>query len=419
MFTALLKNLKENRRTIVFTEGPDQRIQTAAARLLAEDLMDVILVGNVEEVKAAAEKNGCDISKAEIIDPETYEAMDEMVAKMVELRKGKMSEDDCRAALKKGNYFGTMLVKMGKADALLGGATYSTADTVRPALQLIKTKPGAHLVSSCFILKRDEGDEALRLLCMGDCAINISYEDSVDKEGNVTVSAAQKLAEVAVESARTAQFFGIDPKVAMLSFSTKGSGKGGTVALSAEATKAAQAMAPDLAIDGEMQFDAAVSPTVGQLKFPGSQVAGYANTFIFPCIEAGNIGYKIAQRLGGYEAYGPILQGLNAPINDLSRGCNAEEVYKMAIITAGMNALSQSVTFQQAPQHKGGTLSKGSLPYASLSAQDGDCPLFHRGKSRPGCGAGGPAPQISLLPSRARINVASSANSRWPPTGMP
>ena len=336
MFTALLKNLKENRRTIVFTEGPDQRIQTAAARLLAEDLMDVILVGNVEEVKAAAEKNGCDISKAEIIDPETYEAMDEMVAKMVELRKGKMSEDDCRAALKKGNYFGTMLVKMGKADALLGGATYSTADTVRPALQLIKTKPGAHLVSSCFILKRDEGDEALRLLCMGDCAINISYEDSVDKEGNVTVSAAQKLAEVAVESARTAQFFGIDPKVAMLSFSTKGSGKGGTVALSAEATKAAQAMAPDLAIDGEMQFDAAVSPTVGQLKFPGSQVAGYANTFIFPCIEAGNIGYKIAQRLGGYEAYGPILQGLNAPINDLSRGCDAEEVYNMALITAGL-----------------------------------------------------------------------------------
>ena len=336
MFTALLKNLKENRRTIVFTEGPDQRIQTAAARLLAEDLMDVILVGNVEEVKAAAEKNGCDISKAEIIDPATYEAMDEMVAKMVELRKGKMSEDDCRAALKKGNYFGTMLVKMGKADALLGGATYSTADTVRPALQLIKTKPGAHLVSSAFIMKRDTGDEALRLICMGDCAINISYEDSVDKEGNVTVSAAQKLAEVAVESARTAQFFGIDPKVAMLSFSTKGSGKGGTVALSAEATKVAQAMAPDLAIDGEMQFDAAVSPTVGQLKFPGSQVAGYANTFIFPCIEAGNIGYKIAQRLGGYEAYGPILQGLNAPINDLSRGCNAEEVYKMAIITAGM-----------------------------------------------------------------------------------
>ena len=171
---------------------------------------------------------------------------------------------------------------------------------------------------------------------MGDCAINLSYEDSVDKEGNVTVSAAQKLAEVAIETAKTAKVFGIDPKVAMLSFSTKGSGKGGTVSLSQQATAVAKEMAPDLALDGEMQFDAAVSPVVGQPKFPGSKVAGYANTFIFPCIEAGNIGYKIAQRLGGYEAYGPILQGLNAPLNDLSRGCNAEEVYKMSIITAGM-----------------------------------------------------------------------------------
>ncbi|MGM9619148.1 MAG: phosphate acetyltransferase [Oscillospiraceae bacterium] len=336
MFSVLINNLKATRRTIVFTEGPDARIQEAAARLLQEDLMDVILVGNVEEVKAAAEKNGFDISRAQILDPATYEGMDEMVATMVELRKGKMSAEDCRAALSKGNYFGTMLVKMGKADALLGGATYSTADTVRPALQLVKTRKGAHLVSSSFILKRDTGDEALRLLCMGDCAINIDYQDSVDKEGNVTYTAAQKLAEVAVESAKTAKFFGIDPKVAVLSFSTKGSGKGGTVALSAEATKVAQEMAPELAIDGEMQFDAAVSPTVGQLKFPGSKVAGYANTFIFPCIEAGNIGYKIAQRLGGFEAYGPILQGLAAPINDLSRGCNADEVYKMAIITAGM-----------------------------------------------------------------------------------
>ena len=331
MFTALLKNLKENRRTIVFTEGPDQRIQTAAARLLAEDLMDVILVGNVEEVKAAAEKNGCDISKAEIIDPETYEAMDEMVAKMVELRKGKMSEDDCRAALKKGNYFGTMLVKMGVADCLLGGATYSTADTVRPALQLVKTKPGAHLVSSVFIMVR--GDE---MLAMGDCAINIDYTDTVDKDGNVTFSAADKLAETGVACARTAQVFGIEPKVAFLSYSTKGSGKGPNVDLAREACAKAKALAPDLDIDGEMQFDAAVSPTVGQLKFPGSKVAGYANTFIFPEIQSGNIGYKIAQRLGGFDAYGPILQGLNAPINDLSRGCNAEEVYQMSIITAAL-----------------------------------------------------------------------------------
>ena len=335
MFTKLIDALKATRRTIVFTEGPDARILEATDRLLKDDLMDVILVGNVDEVKAAAAKGGFNIEGVEILDPATYPEMDAMVEKMVELRKGKMTAEDCAKALSKGNYFGTMLVKMGKADALLGGATYSTADTVRPALQLIKTKKGAHLVSSAFILTRP-GDDALSKLCMGDCAINISYEDSVDKEGNVTVSAAQKLAEVAVECAKTAEFFGIDPKVAMLSFSTKGSGKGATVGLSAEATKVAKELAPELAIDGEMQFDAAVSPTVGQLKFPGSSVAGYANTFVFPCIEAGHIGYKIAQRLGGYEAYGPILQGLNAPINDLSRGCNADEVYKMAIITAGM-----------------------------------------------------------------------------------
>ena len=336
MFQKLIDKLKADPKRIVFTEGTDARIQEAAARLLAEGFLTPVMVGGVDEVKAAAAKNGFDLTGAEIVDPANYDKMEEMVESMVQLRRGKMTPEECRAALQKGNYFGTMLVKMGVADCLLGGATYSTADTVRPALQLVKTKPGAHLVSSCFIMKRDTGDEALRMLCMGDCAINISYEDTVDKEGNVTLTAAQKLAEVAVECAKTARTFGIDPKVAMLSFSTKGSGKGSTVPLSAAATKLAQEMAPDLAIDGEMQFDAAVSPTVGQLKFPGSKVAGYANTFIFPNIEAGNIGYKIAQRLGGYEAYGPILQGLNAPINDLSRGCNAEEVYKMAIITAGM-----------------------------------------------------------------------------------
>ncbi len=331
MFESMIETLKANPRKIVFTEGPDARILEAASRLKKDGFLTPILVGNVEEVTAAAKAGNFDIEGLEILDPATYPAMEEMVEKMVELRKGKMTADDCRKALSKGNYFGTMLVKMGYADALLGGATYSTADTVRPALQLVKTKKGAHLVSSCFILVR--GDEKL---AMGDCAINIDYQDTVDKDGNVVVSAAQKLAEVAIETAKTAKVFGIDPKVAMLSFSTKGSGKGGTVALSQQATAIAKEMAPDLALDGEMQFDAAVSPVVGQLKFPGSKVAGYANTFIFPCIEAGNIGYKIAQRLGGYEAYGPILQGLNAPINDLSRGCNADEVYKMAIITAAL-----------------------------------------------------------------------------------
>lgn len=335
MFQQLIDTLKKSPKRIVFTEGTDARILEASARLLAGTWLAPILIGNEAEVKAAAEEVGFNIRGAEIIDPATYPDMDKMVEEMVALRRGKMTADECRAALMKGNYFGTMLVKMGVADCLLGGATYSTADTVRPALQLIKTKPENKIVSSCFIMVR-EGVGDNTVLAMGDCAINISYEDTLDKEGNVVVSAADKLAEVAVETARCAQTFGIDPKVAMLSFSTKGSGKGGTVQLSRDATAKAKELAPDLAIDGEMQFDAAVSPVVGQLKFPGSKVAGYANTFIFPCIEAGNIGYKIAQRLGGYEAYGPILLGLNAPINDLSRGCNADEVYKMAIITAAL-----------------------------------------------------------------------------------
>ena len=332
MFNKLTEQLKKDPKTIVFTEGPDARILDAADKLLADKILNVILVGDKAEVEAAAKEGGFNIEGAEIINPADYAEMDAMVEAMVELRKGKMSPEDCKANLMKGNYFGTMLVKMGKADCLLGGATYSTADTVRPALQLVKTKKGAHLVSSCFILVKEGAD----MLAMGDCAINIDYQDTVDKEGNVTFSAADKLAEVAIETAKTAATFGMDPKVAVLSFSTKGSGKGGTVQLSHDATIKAQELAPEMAIDGELQFDAAVSPVVAATKCQGSKVAGQANTFIFPNIEAGNIGYKIAQRLGGYAAYGPILQGLNAPINDLSRGCDAEEVYKMAIITAGL-----------------------------------------------------------------------------------
>ena len=331
MFENLVEILKANPRKIVFTEGHDARILEAAARLKKGGFLTPILVGNVDVVKAEAAKGGFDIEGLEILDPLTYEGMDEMVSTMVELRKGKMSPEECRANLSKGNYFGTMLVKQGKADALLGGATYSTADTVRPALQLVKTKKGANLVSSCFILVREDS-----MLAMGDCAINISYEDKLDKEGNVVLTAADQVAEVAIETAKTAKVFGMDPKVAMLSYSTKGSGKGAGPEMMRAATAIVKEKAPELAVDGEMQFDAAVSPVVGQLKFPGSKVAGYANTFIFPEIQSGNIGYKIAQRLGGYAAYGPILQGLNAPINDLSRGCDAEEVYQMAIITAAL-----------------------------------------------------------------------------------
>ena len=323
MFQNLIDKLKAHPRKIVFTEGTDPRILEASARLLSGTFLTPVLVGNEEEVQAAAEKAGFNIRGAIIIDPETYDGMDAMVEKMVELRKGKMTADECRAALKKGNYFGTMLVKMGVADALLGGATYSTADTVRPALQLVKTKPGNKIVSSCFILVRASATGDNDVLAMGDCAINIKPEED-------------ELVEIAVETAKCAKIFGIAPKVAFLSYSTKGSGKGEDVDKMRNACEKAKALMPDIPVDGEMQFDAAVSPTVGQLKFPGSPVAGYANTFIFPDINAGNIGYKIAQRLGGFEAYGPILLGLNAPINDLSRGCNAQEVYSMAIITAAL-----------------------------------------------------------------------------------
>ncbi|MBR2879913.1 MAG: phosphate acetyltransferase [Oscillospiraceae bacterium] len=318
MFEKLIDILKNDPRKIVFPEGPDPRILEATARLHKDGFLTPVLVGNVDEVKAAAAAAGFDIEGVEIIDPATYPEMDAMVEKMVELRKGKMSAEDCHKALLQSNYFGTMLVKMGKADALLGGATYSTADTVRPALQLIKTKPGNKIVSSCFIMVRGE-----EMLAMGDCAINITTDED-------------QLVEIAIETARTAATFGIDPKVAMLSYSTLGSGAGPDVDKVRNATAKIKELAPDLKVDGELQFDAAVSPVVAKTKCKGSPVAGQANTFIFPEIQSGNIGYKIAQRLGGFDAYGPILQGLNAPINDLSRGCNAEEVYTMAIITAAL-----------------------------------------------------------------------------------
>jgi phosphate acetyltransferase len=328
----LIARLKANPRTLIFTEGTDKRILEAAARLKREGFLTLVLIGNAGEVQAAAAEGGFDIDGLEIIDPAAYPDMDRLVEDFVTLRKGKATAEEAREMLLKPNYFGTMLVKEGLADALLGGATYSTADTVRPALQLVKTREGANLVSSCFILIR--GDEKL---AMGDCAINVSYEDKLDDQGNVILSAAQQVAEVAVETARTARLFGIDPKIAMLSFSTNGSAKGTGPDMMRNAAAIVRETHPELACDGEMQFDAAVVPEVGQLKFPGSTVAGYANTFIFPEIQSGNIGYKIAQRLGGFMAIGPILQGLNAPINDLSRGCNAEEIYLMSIITAAQS----------------------------------------------------------------------------------
>ena len=323
-FGQLIDILKKNPKKIVFTEGTDPRILQAASRLLASNFLHPILVGEEEEIYKVAEESGFNIRGAQIINPVSFDRMDEMVDLFLELRKGKgITAEQARQTLLSANYFGTMLVKMGIADSLLGGATYSTADTVRPALQLIKTKPGNTVVSSCFILVRPSVTGDNEVIAMADCAINIKPTED-------------ELVEIAGEAAECARIFGVDPKVAFLSYSALGSGKGEDVDKMRNAAAKAKVAYPNLPIEGELQFDAAVSPRVARTKCPGNPVAGYANTFVFPDINAGNIGYKIAQRLGNFEAYGPILMGLNAPINDLSRGCNAAEVYSMAIITAAL-----------------------------------------------------------------------------------
>lgn len=323
-FGELIGILKKSPKKIVFTEGEDARILEASSRLLASSFLHPILIGDEEKITEAAEECGFNIRGAEIINPEKYEKMDEMVELFCELRKSKgVTPEQARKTLSQANYFGTMLVKMGVADALLGGATYSTADTVRPALQLIKTKPGNNIVSSCFILVRPRATGENEVLAMADCAININPTED-------------DLVEIAGEAAECARIFGVDPSIAFLSYSTHGSGKGEAVDKMRNAAEKTRKRYPELPIDGELQFDAAVSPRVARTKCPESDVAGHANTFIFPDISAGNIGYKIAQRMGNFEAYGPILLGLNAPVNDLSRGCNASEVYSMAIITAAL-----------------------------------------------------------------------------------
>ena len=323
-FGQLIGVLKKNPKKIVFTEGEDARILEASSRLLASSFLHPILVGDEEKIADAAEDCGFNIRGAEIIDPAKYEDMDKMVELFCELRKSKgVTPEQARKTLMQTNYFGTMLVKMGVADALLGGATYSTADTVRPALQLIKTKPENNIVSSCFILVRHGVTGENDVLAMADCAINI---DPTEDE----------LVEIAGEASECARIFGVDPKVAFLSYSTYGSGAGPAVDKMRNAAEKTRKKYPELPVDGELQFDAAVSPRVARTKCPESEIAGHANTFIFPDISAGNIGYKIAQRMGNFDAYGPILLGLNAPVNDLSRGCNASEVYSMAIITAAL-----------------------------------------------------------------------------------
>lgn len=324
LFDSLKYKIIRRNITIVFPESTDARILGAALRLKNDDLVNPILVGNKDAVAKKAASLGFNAESFNVVDPDNYPEWDEMVASFVERRKGKATKEQAEVILKDANYFGTMLVYMGKADGMVSGAIHSTGDTVRPALQIIKTKPGVSRTSGAFLMVRGRDQEKY---LFSDCAINVN-------------PGAQELAEIAVESAKTAALFDIDPKVAMLSFSTKGSAKADEVTKVVEATRLAKEMAPDLPLDGELQFDAAYVPAVAQQKAPDSKVAGQATVFVFPELEAGNIGYKIAQRFGGFEAIGPILQGLNKPISDLSRGSNEEDVYKLSIITAAQTLLS-------------------------------------------------------------------------------
>ena len=316
LFVSLTNKIKGKNLTVVFPEGEEPRILGAAARLNKDDLLKPILIGNVDAINKCAKQFDFDIDGIEIIDPNTYDEYDAMVEAFVERRKGKATKEQAETLLRDETYFGTMLVYMDKADSLVSGAVHSTANTVRPALQIIKTKPGMSRTSGAYIMQR--GDE--RYL-FADCAININPN-------------AQELAEIAIQSAHSAEMFGIEPTVGMLSFSTKGSAKSPEVEKVAEATKIAHELDPSVKLDGEMQFDAAFVPSVAAQKAPGSTVAGTVKVFIFPELQSGNIGYKIAQRFGNFEAIGPVLQGLNKPVSDLSRGANEEDVYKTAILTA-------------------------------------------------------------------------------------
>lgn len=301
---------------IVFPEGLDERILEAVSKLAGNKVLNPIVIGNENEIQAKAKELNLTLDGVKIYDSHTYEGMEDLVQAFVERRKGKATEEQARKALLDENYFGTMLVYKGLADGLVSGAAHSTADTVRPALQIIKTKEGVKKTSGVFIMARGEEQYVF-----ADCAINIAPD-------------SQDLAEIAIESANTAKMFDIEPRVAMLSFSTKGSAKSDETEKVADAVKIAKEKAPELTLDGEFQFDAAFVPSVAEKKAPDSEIKGDANVFVFPSLEAGNIGYKIAQRLGNFEAVGPILQGLNMPVNDLSRGCNAEDVYNLALITA-------------------------------------------------------------------------------------
>ncbi len=319
---------KSLKKTIVLCEGEDKRVVQAAAQITKEGIAKIVLIGNEEECKRVAPE--IDLTGITLIDPLTSNKTAEYANILYEARKAKgMTEEQALAQAKDRTMFGALMLKAGDVDGYVSGACHSTANTLRPGLQVVKTAPGIKTVSSCFIMIAPDKNNPYNpdgVAVFADCAINIEPD-------------AQQLADIAVSSARTAQAIaGIEPRVAMLSFSTKGSGNDDkffkSVPKVQEATALAKAMAPELALDGEFQFDAAVAPEVGLLKAPDSKVAGHANVFVFPNINAGNIGYKIAQRFGNYMAVGPVCQGFAKPLNDLSRGCSVEDIVATVAVTA-------------------------------------------------------------------------------------
>ena len=313
---------KADVKHIVLPEGEEIRNVQAAVMIRDQGLAKLTLLGNPAKVKEVAA--GADLTGIDIIDPADSDKAPLYAATLYDLRKAKgMTEEEAAKKVADPMYYGIMMVKLGDADGLVSGAIHSTGDMLRPALQVIKSKPGMKTVSSCFLMEcpdKSFGDNGVMIF--SDCGVNIDPD-------------AEQLANIALGAADSARSLaGMEPRVAMLSFSTKGSAKHDNVTKVQEATRIAKEMAPDLALDGELQLDAALVEKVGQLKAPGSKVAGHANTLVFPDLDAGNIGYKLVQRLAGAEAYGPILQGIAKPCNDLSRGCSAEDIVATVAITA-------------------------------------------------------------------------------------
>lgn len=314
----------ELKKTIVLCEGEDSRVVKAASDATREGIAKIVLLGNPEEIKKA--NPNVDLSGVTIVNPLTSDKLETYNAKLCELRASKgMTQEQATELLKDGTYFGAMMLKMGDVDGLVSGACHSTANTLRPGLQIIKTAPGVSAVSSFnLMICPPQGNQYCPdgLVVFADCGLNPTYT-------------AEGLADCAIATAKSAKAIaGIDPKVAMLSFSSKGSAKHDNVTLVQEATRIAKQKGPDVKLDGELQFDAAIVPSVGEMKAKGSSVAGHANVFIFPDLQAGNIGYKIAERLGGFMAVGPICQGFAKPLNDLSRGCKSDDIVAAVAITA-------------------------------------------------------------------------------------